>query len=84
MFLKRGEWREPVEASRAALADAVLAMPHSSSLELARNAKSLVLHQDPSSNLHLNKIPGNSFVNGRVLGQSMWWFVHGTRNYVLP
>lgn len=44
MFLE--EWRaerEPVEASRAALADAVLAMPHSSSLELARNAKSLVL-----------------------------------------
>lgn len=43
MFLE--EWsaeREPVEASRAALAD-VLAMPHSSSLELARNAKSLVL-----------------------------------------
>lgn len=40
MFLE--EWRaerEPVEASRAALAGAVLAMPHSSSLELARNAK---------------------------------------------
>ena len=40
MFLE--EWRaerEPVEASRAALAGEVLAMPHSSSLELARNAK---------------------------------------------
>lgn len=27
-------------------------------------------YQDLSSNLHLNKIPGSSFVNGRVLGQS--------------
>lgn len=32
-----------MEASRAALADAVLAMLHSNSLELARNAKSLAL-----------------------------------------
>lgn len=38
-----GERREPMEASRAALADAVLAMLHSNSLELTRNAKSLVL-----------------------------------------